>query len=124
MSSEKNNRKLRTDTGKKPGTFEKGNPGKPKGAESKTTKAAKELFLSIMEGEVEFIQEALGKVRKVDPARYLDTLSRLFPYFMPKQVDVTTDGDKINGTPPPIINVHAGGPPLSGSESEVDTKKA
>lgn len=74
-------------------SFKAGNPGKPKGAEAKTTKAAKELFVNIMQGEVSNIKDSLDKVRKKDPARYLDTLSRLFPYFMPKQVDITSDGE-------------------------------
>lgn len=74
-------------------SFKPGNQyGRPKGSTSKTTKEAKELFVSIMQGEVSKIQEALDKVRKKDPARYLDTLSRLFPYFMPKQVDITSEG--------------------------------
>lgn len=74
-------------------SFKAGNNfGRPKGAQSKTTKEAKELFISIMQGEVSNIQDALTKVRKKDPARYLDTISRLFPYFMPKQLDITTEG--------------------------------
>lgn len=69
-------------------TFKQGNPGKPKGAENKTTKAAKELFVSIMEGEVDHIKEALDKIRKSDPEVYLSTLSKFYPYFMPKKVEI------------------------------------
>lgn len=68
--------------------FEKGNPGKPAGAENKTTKAAKELFVSIMEGEVDHIKESLEKVRKKDPAKYLEVLSKFYPYFIPKKIEV------------------------------------
>lgn len=68
--------------------FQKGNPGKPKGAENKTTKAAKELFVSIMEGEQEHIKECLDKVRKSDPEKYLSVLSKFYPYFMPKKLEV------------------------------------
>lgn len=70
--------------------FEKGNPGKPKGAENKTTKAAKELFVSIMEGEVDHIKEALDKIREKDPAMYLQTLSKFYPYFIPKKMEIDT----------------------------------
>jgi hypothetical protein len=70
--------------------FGKGNAGKPKGAENKTTKAAKELFVSIMEGEVDHIKESLEKVRKKNPALYLMTLSKFYPYFMPKKLEVDT----------------------------------
>lgn len=68
--------------------FKKGNTGKPSGAENKTTKAAKELFVSIMEGEVDNIKDSLEKVRKKDPAKYLEVLSKFYPYFMPKKLEV------------------------------------
>lgn len=70
--------------------FQEGNSGKPKGAENKTTKAAKELFVSIMEGEVDHIKESLDKIRKSDPEAYLSTLSKFYPYFLPKKIEVDT----------------------------------
>jgi hypothetical protein len=76
--------------GKEATQFKKGNTGKPKGAENKTTKAAKELFLSIMEGEVDNIKVSLDKIRQKDPAKYLEVLSKFYPYFMPKKVEVDT----------------------------------
>ena len=58
-------------------SFKKGHSnGKPKGAENKTTKKARELFVEIMEGEVENIQAALTKVRTKNPAEYLNVLSK------------------------------------------------
>lgn len=79
--------------------FEKGNAGKPKGAENKTTKAAKELFLSIMDGEVENIKDSLDKLRTKDSARYLEVLSKFFPYFIPKKLEVDSKPTEM------IINV-------------------
>lgn len=80
---------------------ESGNPaGKPKGAEAKTTKEAKEIFISIMNGEIDHIQDSLDKIRKNDPAKYLDVLSKLFPYFMPKQVEINATGKIITVIPP------------------------
>lgn len=73
--------------------FEKGNAGKPKGAENKTTKAAKELFVSIMEGQVDHIEASLDKIRVKDPALYLQTLSKFYPYFMPKKMEIDTPTD-------------------------------
>ncbi len=70
--------------------FKKGNNGKPKGAENKTTKAAKELFVSIMEGQQNYIEESLDKIRAKDPAKYLEVLSKFYPYFMPKKLEVDT----------------------------------
>ena len=68
--------------------FKPGNEGKPKGAVNKTTQAARELFLSIMEGEQGHIKGCLEKVRKKDPAKYLEVLSKFYPYFIPKKVEV------------------------------------
>lgn len=70
--------------------FKEGNTGKPKGAENKTTKAAKELFVSIMEGEVDNIKASLDKIRAKDPAKYLEVLSKFYPYFMPKKMEIDT----------------------------------
>lgn len=74
--------------GKEKTQFKGGNPGKPKGAENKTTKAAKELFVSIMEGEVDNIKLSLDQIRAKDPAKYLEVLSKFYPYFMPKKVEL------------------------------------
>jgi hypothetical protein len=76
-----------------PKKFEKGNSGKPKGAENKTTKAAKELFVQIMEGEVDHIKTSLDTIRKKNPALYLMTLSKFYPYFMPKKIEVDTPSE-------------------------------
>lgn len=70
-------------------------PGKPKGAETLVKKEARALFLSIMEGQVDNIEEALESVRIKDPAKYIELLSKLFPYFMPKHIDITSGGDQI-----------------------------
>ena len=84
--------------------FQKGHKkvgGKAKGTEAKTTKKAKELFVSIMEGEIDHIKDALGKARSKDPIAYLNVLSKFYPYFMPKQIDITSDGDSF--IPPNIL---------------------
>lgn len=73
-----------------------GNPnGRPKGAENKATATVKEMFVAVMEGQISYIEESLDEVRQKDPARYLDLLSKLFPYFMPKQVDISGGSGKI-----------------------------
>lgn len=70
------------------GKFKEGNAGKPKGSVNKTTQAARELFLSIMEGEVENIKASLDQVRDENPAKYLEVLSRFYPYFIPKKIEI------------------------------------
>lgn len=83
------------------GTFKKGEAkGKPKGAVNKATQEAKELFVSIMQGEVDHIKDSLQKVRAKDPLNYLNVLSKYYPYFMPKQLDITNNGGDFL---PPII---------------------
>lgn len=68
--------------------FEKGNPGRQKGVANKATQAARDLFTQIMEGEQENIKDCLAKVRSKSPAKYLEVLSRFYPYFIPKKVEV------------------------------------
>lgn len=75
--------------------FEKGqsgNPaGRPKGAPDKVTKETRILFLNIMEGQVEHIEDSLDRIREDSDEKYVKALTGLMPYFMPKQqeVDVT-----------------------------------
>ncbi len=96
------------------GAFKKGDkrPRKPKGAENKVTKEARELFKDIMEGEIIHVQESFQKVRQKNPAKYLDCLSKLMPYFLPKQVDLTSKGNALS---PMIID-------WTGNKDTADTK--
>jgi hypothetical protein len=68
--------------------FQPGNPGKPKGAQAKTTKETKEALALIVQGEIDQITESLHKIRKEDPAKYLDLLSKLLPYVVPRQSEL------------------------------------
>lgn len=81
--------------GKEITQFKQGNKGKPKGAENKTTKQAKELFVSIMEGEVDNIKNSLDEIRLKDKGKYLEVLAKFFPYFIPKKLEVDTPGEMI-----------------------------
>lgn len=72
--------------------FKKGNKhgkGRPKGAPNKVTEEARSLFIHIMEGEVGHIQDALDGLRNESADKYLRALSGLFPYFMPKQQELS-----------------------------------
>lgn len=75
--------------------FKPGNPGKKKGTENKINKEAKELFISIMEGQVDNILSSLDEIRKKDKARYLEVLSKFFPYFIPKKVEIDTPHEMV-----------------------------
>jgi hypothetical protein len=87
--------------------FEKGQKkiegsGKTKGSENKVTKEAREVFKSIMEGEVDNVKEALDEIRAKSPFNYILCFSKLAPYFMPKQIDIKSGGEKLRA---PIIQV-------------------
>ena len=78
----------------KPG--QSGNPaGKPKGAEAKTTKEAKELFVLTLENQVSNIQTAFAEVFKTDKVKYLELFAKYAQYFVPKKTDMTIEEDKV-----------------------------
>jgi hypothetical protein len=83
-------------------SFKKGDAtGRPKGVKNRTTRQSKELLDSILLGEVDNVKLALDAVRKKDPAKYLDAISKLFAYVIPKKADFTSDDEKIQ----PVLNV-------------------
>jgi hypothetical protein len=74
-----------------------GNPsGKAKGTENKANSKARELFTQIMERQVDSIEDSLAKVKAKSDEKYLQLLSKFFPYFVPKKIDVTTDNQALN----------------------------
>lgn len=85
--------------------FKKGHKktgGKKAGTPNKITKDAKELFVKIMEGQVSNIEGALDDLLNTNSEKYLTCLSKLMPYFMPKQIDLKSDGAKLE---PPVIQI-------------------
>ena len=76
-----------------------GNPkGMPKGIKNKTTQEMKVILNNVMANQLDNVHQALEDIRENDPARYIDALSKLIGYVMPKKSDITTDGEKINIT--------------------------
>jgi hypothetical protein len=71
--------------------------GRTKGTPNVTTKEARALFIQIMNNEIPNISEALTAIKAESPAKYVDALSKLFQYTIPKQLDIKTDGEKITG---------------------------
>ncbi len=79
------------------GSFKKGHKGfKPKGAVNYTTKEAKIILDNALLMQVDNIQSALERLYATEPGKYLDAISKLFAYVLPKKTDVTTDGEKVN----------------------------
>lgn len=77
-----------------PGKGNTNNPnGRPKGIPNRTTKQAKELLEGILFGQIENIADALDRIRKDDPAKYIDACSKMFAFVLPKKTDMTS-GDE------------------------------
>jgi hypothetical protein len=86
--------------------FKKGHTkvgGKQIGSLNKTTKQSQELFMKIMNGQVKYIEPALKSIYEDDPEKYVNALSKLFQYFMPRKTDITTGDEKIQIKLPDII---------------------
>lgn len=87
------------------GSFKKGDGRRrrPKGALNKTTKESHELFMYIMNRQVGRVEAALDKINQDDPEKYLNALSKLFQYYIPRKTDVTSDNERIQINLPSII---------------------
>ena len=57
----------------------------------------------IMNRQVDNIEEALMKINKDDPEKYINALSKLLQYYIPKKTDVTSGDEKIQIKLPDII---------------------
>lgn len=76
----------------------KGHPkygGREKGVTNKLTVEARELFTQTLAGQVEHISEAFEKVRHSNPDKYLDLFAKYAQYFVPKYVDVSSNGEQV-----------------------------
>lgn len=70
--------------------FKKGNKegkGRPRGAENKLTKEAREIFIETLEGQVPNIEDAFAEVLKNNPAKYLELFAKYAQYFVPKKTE-------------------------------------
>lgn len=78
--------------------FEKGKTkegGREKGVPNKLTQDARKLFTSTLERQVVHIHDAFMEVREKDPAKFLELFAKYAQYFVPKQVDITTNGEQV-----------------------------
>lgn len=82
--------------------FSAGNPGKPKGAQSKTTKAAKELILLAIDRQTERFDHVMTKLQVEDPKEWARLMVRMFDFVLPRQIDLKSDGEPLK---PPIIQL-------------------
>lgn len=82
--------------GKTRTSFKKGEGGRPKGVPNRTTQEARELLEQILFGQIDNIQEALAKLKKDSDPRYIDAVTKLFQFVLPKKTDLTSEGKAIN----------------------------
>jgi len=75
--------------------------GRQKGIQNKSTEKAKALFVDIMSGNVKKFRTALDYLYKKDKIKWLDVVNKFFPYYLPRQTDITSDGESIK----PDINI-------------------
>ena len=70
--------------------------GRTKGVGNKSTEKAKALFMDIMAGNVNKFKTALDYLYKQDKIKWLDVVNKFFPYYLPRQMDITSDNKSIN----------------------------
>ena len=87
--------------GRKKGTKKTG--GRSSGVPNRTTKEAHELFMFIMNRQVENIEDALIKINREDSEKYINALSKLLQYYIPRKTDITSGDEKIQIKLPDII---------------------
>ncbi len=65
-----------------------GNPkGRTKGVKNKVTTSTKELFDKMMEGKMQYVDDALSLLQEESSEKFLKHYTALLPYFMPKQTE-------------------------------------
>jgi len=67
--------------------------GRPKGAQDKLTKEAREIFIETLEGQVPNIEDAFKKVLKESPSKYLELFAKYAQYFVPKKTENEVKGE-------------------------------
>ena len=64
-------------------SFQKGNPGKPRGATNRATRGMQEILKAAAEGHADQANAALDALYGESPKDFLDAYLKLLRYFMP-----------------------------------------
>jgi hypothetical protein len=79
-----------------PGKGNTNNPkGKPKGTQNETTKALKEFYVTLLDGERAHIKDALKKLREESAHQYLMAIDKISNKVVANKKDITSDGNPI-----------------------------
>lgn len=77
-----------------PGKGKTNNPnGRPTGSQNRTTKEAKEFLKQILFNEFDNIEKSLENARNESDSKYIDLLSKLLQYVLPKQEQTEHSGE-------------------------------
>jgi len=61
--------------------------GKPKGIKNKTTEAARNLLLKLLDGQIQYVENEFDLLRESNGKEYLKILATYLPYIIPKQTE-------------------------------------
>lgn len=74
-----------------------GNPeGRPKGVANKTTLKAKELIMNAIDEQSVNFNEVMGTLKEDEPREWAKIMVKLMDFVLPKKIDMTTGGEKMN----------------------------
>ena len=77
-----------------PGKGNTNNPsGRPAGIPNRTTKEAKEFLQQILFAEFDNIQASLKNAREESDTKYIDLLSKMLQFVLPKQAETEHSGN-------------------------------
>ena len=70
--------------------------GRQEGTKNKTTMKAKELILQAIDEQSVAFNEVMGDLKKTEPKEWAKIMVKLMDFVLPKKIDVTSDGEKMN----------------------------
>jgi hypothetical protein len=73
--------------------------GREKGTPNKTTMKAKEIILQAIDNQSVDFNEVMGELKTNEPREWAKIMVKLMDFVLPKKLDVTTDGEKVNNIP-------------------------
>lgn len=76
--------------------------GRKKGQPNLATKKARELIMAAIDEQSVHFSDVMAKLKEKNPGEWAKIMVKLMDFVLPKKVDVTTDGEKLNQIPSKI----------------------